>query len=142
MASFISACSAEKRSIGPEQPLTPPRGATDPRIALLESNVYQVSQGGRYFTWYGCGTCHASGARGFLDLGDGRWRRGGGFDQIYGAIATGHNPPYADRIPVEQLWQITGYVRSLTTLEPAKRRRQDFDQQGEPQGDNWTGPVS
>ena len=141
MAMLLSACSAEKRAVGPDQPRTPPNGPSDPRINLIENNVYQVSQGSRYFTWYGCGSCHAQGAQGYLELGDGKWRRGGAFDAVYGAIATGHTPSYADRIPVEQLWQITGYVRSLTTLDPAKRRRQDVDQKGEPQAGNWSGPV-
>jgi mono/diheme cytochrome c family protein len=141
VAMLVSACSAERRPIGPTQPQTPPNGAADPRGALFESNPYQLSQGGRYFAWYGCGACHAEGARGFLDLADGRWRRGGAFDQVYGAVATGHSPAYADRIPVEQLWQITAYVRSLASLPPGKRRRQDLDQQGEPQAGNWSGPA-
>jgi cytochrome c oxidase cbb3-type subunit 3 len=139
LSAMAAGCSAEKRETGAEAPWTPPRSASDPRIATLESNVLQLSQGGRYFTWYGCGSCHAPGAMGFLELGDGRWRRGGGFDQIYRAI-TDHRR-HSGRIPVEQLWQITGYVRSLSTLDPAKRRRQDFDQRGEPQGDRWSGPV-
>lgn len=138
---LLAACSGEKRASSASQPLTPPSGPDDPRIALVEGNKYQQSQGGRYFTWYGCGTCHGDGARGYLDLGDGRWRRGGGFDQIYAAIARQHAPPYETRVPVEQLWQITAYVRSLTTLDPALRRRQDLDQSGEPQADTWPGPV-
>jgi mono/diheme cytochrome c family protein len=138
---LLAACTGEKRASSASQPLTPPDGPGDPRIALVASNKYQQSQGGRYFTWYGCGTCHGDGARGYLDLGDGQWRRGGGFDRIYAAIARQHTPPYADRIPVAQLWQITAYVSSLTKLDPALRRRQDFDQKGEPQGTAWSGPV-
>ena len=138
---LLGACSGEKRASSASQPLTPPNGPGDPRIALVANNKYQQSQGGRYFTWYGCGTCHGDGARGYLDLGDDQWRRGGGFDQIYTAIARQHIPPYADRVPVEQLWQITAYVGSLTKLDPALRQRQDFDQKGEPEGDSWSGPV-
>lgn len=138
---LLAACSGEKRETGQSQPLTPPNGPSDPRIVLVEGNKYQVSQGGRYFSWYGCGACHGDEAKGFLDLGDGVWRRGGGFDRVYGAIALRHTPPYADRIPTEQLWQITAYVRSLTALDRAQRRRQDLDEAGEPQAANWSGPV-
>ena len=42
---------------------------------------------GRYFTWYGCGACLASGAKGVLALGDTAWRHGGGLDQVYRFIA-------------------------------------------------------
>lgn len=138
---LLAACSAEKRETRPAQPLTPPNGPSDPRIALVENNRYQVSQGGRYFTWYGCGACHGDDARGVLDLGDGVWHRGGGFDRVYDSIAHAHRAPYGVRIPTEQLWQITAYVRELTALDRAQRRRQDLDQTGEPQAETWPGPV-
>ena len=108
---------------------------------MFEGNAYQVAQGGRYFAWYGCGGCHADGAQGALDLGDGQWRRGGAFDRVYAAVADGHGGAGAGRIPVEQSWQIAAYVRSLKDLQPAKRRRQDLDQQAEPQGAHWSGPL-
>ena len=140
---LLAACSAEKRTTGPGQPQTAPNGPSDPRIAPIEASFDKISQGGRYFTWYGCGGCHAQGAPGARELGDPNWRRGGGFDQVYGAIANhpGISPPYGMRIPTEQLWQITAYVRSLPSLEPDRRRRQDLDQKGEAQAGTWSGPV-
>jgi mono/diheme cytochrome c family protein len=139
----MTACSAEKRAIGPSQPQTAPNGPSDPRIALIEANAAQLSTGGRYFAWYGCGRCHAQGAAGDLDLTHVGHRPDGGFDQVYGSIAAhaGISPSYGERMPTEQLWQITAYVRSLATLEPDRRRRQDLDQRGEPQADTWSGPV-
>ncbi len=140
----VASCSAESRTAGPDLPQTAPNGAQDPRAAAYERNLYQVAQGGRYFTWYGCGGCHGSNAQGALNLGDRAWVHGGDLDQVYGFIADRHpgaQPGYAVRIPTEQLWQITAYVRNLPRLTPEKRRRQDLDQIGEPQGSNWSGPV-
>jgi cytochrome c oxidase cbb3-type subunit 3 len=140
----LSACTAEQRSTGPEQPQTPPNGPLDTRIAFYENNASQLSQGGRYFSWYGCNGCHADGVQGPLDLNDRRSRRGRNFDQVYMAIADGHTaiaPSYRNLIPTAQLWQITAFVRSLPRLTAGKRRRQDVDQVGEPQATQWTGPV-
>ena len=137
----VGACSTEKRAVGPDQPSTPPDGPVDLRIAMIDGNAYQVSQGGRYFSWYGCAACHAQDARGARNLANAKWRYGARFDRLYRAIADDHAPPFGPRVPSEQLWQITAYVRSLAALDPAKRRRQDMDQVGEPQGNRWTGPV-
>lgn len=139
----LAACSAEKRPAGPDHPRTAPSGPADPRITGFEANKYQVGQGGRYFTWNGCGACHGTGARGVLALDDEAWRGGGTFDQIYRSIARhpGPAPGYGETIPAAQLWQITAYVHGLKDLPAAKRHRQDIDQLGEPQGSNWSGPV-
>ena len=137
-------CSKEARTLGPDLPATAPNGPGDPRAVKYEGNVYQVAQGGRYFTWYGCGGCHGSGAQGAANLGDQQWAHGGALDQVYAFIARGHGgalSAYGDRIPAEQLWQLTAYVRSLPRLAPERRRRQDLDQIGEPQGRTWSGPV-
>ncbi|MDT8757296.1 cytochrome c [Sphingomonas psychrotolerans] len=143
-ALLLASCSEESRTLAADLPQTAPKGSQDPRAAKYERNVYQVSQGGRYFTWYGCGGCHGSDAGGALNLNDKIWVHGSNFDQVYGYIAGGHAgalAQYGERIPAEQLWQITAYVRTLPQLTPEKRRRQDMDQIGEPQGAKWTGPV-
>ena len=140
----LAGCSAESHSVGADLPQTEPTGAQDPRAARYERNAYQVAQGGRYFTWYGCGACHGSDASGPLNLNDKVWAHGSDLDQVYRYIARGHGGAlarYGERIPPEQRWQITAYVRTLPQLKPEKRRRQDVDQVGEAQGDNWTGPV-
>jgi cytochrome c oxidase cbb3-type subunit 3 len=143
LAVLLAGCGAEKRPAGPDQPQTPPNGPGDPRIAAFEANKYQVGQGGRYFSWNGCGACHGTDAAGVQALGDNVWRRGGAFDQVYRSITEhpGEMPGYGETIPVQQLWQITAFVRSLKDLPPAKRHRQDVDQAGEPQGSNWSGAV-
>lgn len=144
VALALAGCGGESRTLGPDLPQTAPTGAQDPRAARYERNGYQLAQGGRYFAWYGCAECHGGEARGALNLGDKVWTHGSALDQVYGFIATRHpgNPPgYGTRIPAEQLWQVTAYVRTLSTLKPEKRRRQDLDQVGEAQGSNWPGPV-
>lgn len=141
---IVTACSNEVRPVGADLPQTPPTGAGDPRIDHYQKNAYQVSQGSRYYTWYGCGGCHASGASGGPDLGLGRWRHGDSFDAVYASIAHGHTgdlAAYGKQIPVEQLWQMTAYVRSLPTLDPEKRRRQDLDAAAEPQGRRGPTPL-
>lgn len=140
----VAGCSKESRTLGPDLPVTAPNGPADPRVAKYEGNVYQIAQGGRYFTWYGCGGCHGSGAQEAANLGDKQWAHRGAPDQVYAFIAHAHPgklATYGDRIPAEQLWQLTAYVRSLPKLAPERRRRQDLDQVGEPQGRIWSGPV-
>lgn len=143
-ALLAASCSEESRTLGADLPQTAPKGAQDPRAAKYERNVYQVSQGGRYFTWYGCGECHGAEAKGALNLSDKIWAHGSDLDQVYDYITKGHSGAlahYGKRIPTEQIWQITSYVRTLPQLTPEKRRRQDVDQIGEPKGAKWTGPV-
>jgi cytochrome c oxidase cbb3-type subunit 3 len=136
-----ASCSKEGRTLATNQPQTPPVGATDPRIPAYVDNVYQVSQGGRYFTWYGCGGCHGTGAAGVTNLDDNQWRHGGTLDAVYRFIADGHGVKYRTRIPVEQIWQISAYVLDRAKATPAKNRRAEMDGKGEPQADKWDGAV-
>jgi cytochrome c oxidase cbb3-type subunit 3 len=137
----LCSCSQEARMLGPNMPQTRPAGDDDPRIPAYQSNFYQVAQGGRYFTWYGCAACHRDDAAGALNLADGRWYRGGGFAHVFHSIADRHGQPgYGAHIPVEQLWQLTAYVRDRPAHYPEKRRRLDLDQKAEPQGSSWSGP--
>jgi cytochrome c oxidase cbb3-type subunit III len=142
IALLLAGCQREARDIGPSLPQTAPRGADDLRIGYYQDNVYQVAQGARYFSWYGCAACHGEGASGVRDLGDGRWRHGGSFDQVFASIAERHGDlSYAARVPPEQLWQLAAYVRDLPQHTPEKRRRLSVDQVGEAQGRTWSGPV-
>lgn len=144
LALLLAGCAKEARTLASDQPQTPPNGPGDPRAPRYEDNVYQVAQGSRYFTWYGCGGCHASDATGVRALGDGVWRHGNTPNRVYAFIAHGHSGAsgdYGARIPVEQLWQITAFTRSLDKQDPARTRRGELDMKGEPQGDRWSGPV-
>lgn len=123
-------------------PQTPPISDVDPRIPDYQANFYQVAQGGRYFSWYGCSGCHSDGAGSVLDLGDGKWASGGGFAHVFTSIAGRHGRlRYGERVPTEQLWQLAAYVRDLPAHTPEKRRRNAVDQAGEAQGAWWSGPL-
>ena len=139
----LVACSAEQRPLVTEQPVTPPVAETeDPRVPLYQDNRYQVSQGGRYFVWYGCDRCHGDGVPGAVDLADRLRRNGDRFADVYRYIGHGHAArAYDDAIPVEQLWQITAYVRALPELRAEMRRREAVDLTGEPSGNTWSGPL-
>lgn len=140
-AAGLCACSREARPTGPTPQQTAPAGDDDPRISAFQDNAYQVAQGSRYFSWYGCAGCHAEGSRGVFALSDGRWRRGGGFAAVYRSIATRHGRlDYGKRIPIEQMWQLTAFVRDLPEHHPEKRLRLALDQQAEPVGAYWSGP--
>lgn len=127
--------------MGPAMPQTPPVGDADPRVSRYQVNAYQVSQGARYFSWYGCVGCHSAKAQGVLDLADRRSRSGGGFAHVFAAIADRHGRlHYRANIPTEQLWQLTAYVRDLPEHTPEKRRRTAIDQKAEARGAQWSGP--
>lgn len=137
---LLAGCSQEARTLGPTPPQTAPISDRDPRIGAYAGNFYLVSQGGRYFSWYGCHGCHTDDAPGVLNLADGRWRYGGGFAEVYGAIAARHGRlAYGQRVPAEQLWQLTAYVLDLPQHHPEKRRRLAIDTKAEPEGSTWTG---
>ncbi|THD34598.1 MAG: hypothetical protein E7773_14540 [Sphingomonas sp.] len=141
VAACLGGCTNEARTLGPSLPQTRPVGDDDPRITAYQDNYNQVSQGGRYFSWYGCSGCHTENAKGAANLPDGRWRYGGGFAQVFGSIADRHGRlAYGSRVPIEQLWQLTAYVRDLPQHYPEKRRRVQKDAQAEPQGLTWSGP--
>jgi cytochrome c oxidase cbb3-type subunit 3 len=136
-----ASCSKEGRTLASNQPQTPPTGAGDPRIPVYTNNVYQVAQGSRYFTWYGCAACHGGNAGEATNLDDDHWQHGETLDAVYGFVSDGHAVEYRDRISVEQLWQISAYVLDRAKTAPAKTRRADMDGKGEPQGDQWNGAV-
>jgi mono/diheme cytochrome c family protein len=135
----LSGCSREKRLVDADQSVTAPLSAADPRTSQYRDNAFQVSQGGRYFVWYGCNACHSQTARGAADLGDRSWRHGDTIDRIFASIAD--HGALGLRIPLEQRWQLAAYLSQLPTLDPALRRRQDLDQAGEAQAGVWNGPV-
>lgn len=141
IAATLCNCSQEARYVGPSLPQTPPSGDDDARIPAYQANFYQVAQGGRYFAWYGCSACHTDDAPGVRNLPDSLWRHGHGFSQVYASIADRHGRlNFRQRVPVEQLWQMTAYVRDLPEHTPDKRRRLEADQKSEPVGPAWTGP--
>jgi cytochrome c oxidase cbb3-type subunit 3 len=82
-------------------------------------------QEGRYlFGWYNCAGCHGDHGGGGMgpSLRDATWIYGSRSDQIFNTLVYGRSkgmPAWGDKIPADQMWKITAYVKSLNTpLEP------------------------
>lgn len=96
-------------------------GAPPPVIAAqgepFESNAYQLTQGKRLYDWFNCKGCHANG--GGLSgpaLTDGWWRYGPDAVSIFVSIRDGRPngmPAFRDHMTTDQIWQLTGYIRSV-----------------------------
>ena len=83
-----------------------------------EANAYAVNQGKRLYRWYNCSGCHAQGGGGMGPaLMDAKWFYGSRPADIFATITEGRPngmPAFGGRIPEDQIWQITAYVRSLS----------------------------
>jgi cytochrome c oxidase cbb3-type subunit 3 len=90
-----------------------------PRGRRIEENAYAVSQGKRWYRWFNCSGCHASGGGGDIGppLSDDRWLYGHELPQVVASILEGRPngmPAFAGRVSEEQAWQLAAYVRSLS----------------------------
>jgi cytochrome c oxidase cbb3-type subunit 3 len=98
---------------GASTPLQP-----DARRAQYENNAYNLSEGKRLYTWFNCVGCHAhGGGDSGPPLMDGQWRYGGEIEQIFATIQQGRPngmPAFGGKIPDQQIWQLAGYVRSMS----------------------------
>jgi cytochrome c oxidase cbb3-type subunit 3 len=145
LAGLIGGCEAEKRALGPTVPATPPTTLNDPRAARIETNAFEISEGGRQFRWAGCGQCHGLQAPAPALLTDQAWRCGGATTQIYRSIAQGCGagmPAYGATLTSEQIWRIAAYVHSLPKTDRTKQLRGDNALAGEPEGETWKGPIT
>jgi cytochrome c oxidase cbb3-type subunit 3 len=125
-------CQREQRELR----LDPPVAASLDQIALMpngisgappliyfaldkpyESNAYNLSEGKRLYSWFGCKSCHADGeggvGPGFLD---GWWNYGPEMVSIFASIRDGRPhgmPAFRDKMTTEQMWQLAGYVQTI-----------------------------
>jgi cytochrome c oxidase cbb3-type subunit 3 len=81
------------------------------------ANAYNLSQGKRLYSWFGCRGCHAEGqgASG-PPLLDGWWQYGPDIVSIVISIRDGRPggmPSFADKLTTEQVWQLAGYIQTL-----------------------------
>ena len=99
------------------QPGVPP-GAYQPVKNEYEENAVALNDGKRLFTWFNCVGCHAHGGGGMgPPLMDDQWIYGSEPDQIFATIVEGRPngmPSFRGKIPDYQVWQLAGYVRSLS----------------------------
>lgn len=85
-------------------------------------NAYAMSEGQFYYEMYNCVGCHAHGGGGIAPpLIDDKWIYGYAPQDVYESIVRGRPngmPSFGGRIPDYQVWQIVGYVRSLSGQAP------------------------
>jgi cytochrome c oxidase cbb3-type subunit 3 len=82
-----------------------------------ESTAYDLSQGKRLYSWFGCSACHGDG-RGAIGPSflDGWWLYGPEMISVVASIRDGRPhgmPPFRDKMTIDEIWQLAGYVRSI-----------------------------
>ena len=99
-----------------------PGGATAPNTQTNPSanDAVALQDGRRLFGWYNCSGCHGGHAGGGMgpSLRDETWIYGNRDDQIYDSIAQGRSkgmPAWATKIPIDQVWQLVAYIKSMRT---------------------------
>jgi cytochrome c oxidase cbb3-type subunit 3 len=128
----LSACQREERELR----LDPPVAAALNGIALMPNgiggepppiyaalsqpyanNAYDLAQGKRLYTWFGCSACHGNGEGGkgpaFLD---GWWQYGPDIVSIVASIRDGRPngmPAFGTKLTTDQVWQLAGYVQAM-----------------------------
>ncbi|PTM97329.1 cytochrome c oxidase cbb3-type subunit 3 [Mycoplana dimorpha] len=97
-------------------------GGTSPEVYFAmgkpyESTGFDLSQGKRLYSWFGCSQCHGDGRGGkgpsFID---GWWLYGPSMVSIVASIRNGRPhgmPAFKDKMTSDQIWQLAGYVRSM-----------------------------
>src|ERR1700712_2747378 len=142
-------CQREERQLR----LDPPVAAALDKIALMpngiggappetyyaldkpyESNAYNLSEGKRLYSWFGCKTCHSDGQGGigpaFLD---GWWSYGPEMVSIFASIRDGlpqGMAAFREKMTTEKMCQLAGYVQTIGAYweKPAAPSRNDEKQ--------------
>jgi cytochrome c oxidase cbb3-type subunit III len=84
-------------------------------------NAYGLAEGKRLYGAYNCTGCHGLAGGGAIGpaLMDDKWIYGSQADQIFSSISQGRPdgmPSFGGHIPDQQIWQLVGYVQSLSGL--------------------------
>ncbi|PYP82484.1 MAG: cytochrome C [Candidatus Angelobacter sp. Gp1-AA117] len=134
VALLLASCEREQRRFQQGAPSTDtsqshasmdeiyPGGARPPsNVAnVYEENAYMVSEGKRLYEQYNCVGCHFHGGGGIgPPLMDADWIYGGEPQNIHDTIVEGRPngmPSFRGKIPDQQVWEITAYVRSMSGL--------------------------
>jgi cytochrome c oxidase cbb3-type subunit III len=88
-----------------------------------EGNAPAIAEGERLFMWYNCAVCHGTHGGGGMGLNllAPTLTYGDAPDNLFDTISKGRPkgmPSWGGRIPVDQIWQIVTFIRSLRGLEP------------------------
>jgi cytochrome c oxidase cbb3-type subunit 3 len=141
MMNVLTSCQREQRQFEPQPPnqtnisvtmseLRP--GATQPPAQTknpAEGHAYDVNEGKRLFSQYNCTGCHFNGGGGIGPaLMDEKWIYGSESENIYSTIVEGRPngmPSFRQKIPDYQVWEITAYVKTLSSqlrkdIEPGR----------------------
>lgn len=91
--------------------------------AHVTRNAFSLSEGQRLFDWFNCSGCHGGRGGGHIGpaLTDAEWRYGASLAEVYRSIAEGRPngmPAFRGLIVDEQIWQLSGYVLSLSGRVP------------------------
>ncbi|MFD2347883.1 c-type cytochrome [Sinorhizobium terangae] len=82
-----------------------------------ETSAYDLSQGKRLYSWFGCPSCHGDGRGGAgPSLLDGWWLYGPSLVAIASSIRDGRPrgmPAFRSRMTTDQIWQLAGYVKTI-----------------------------
>jgi cytochrome c oxidase cbb3-type subunit 3 len=106
-----------------------------------ERNAYALAEGRRLFHWYNCVGCHAEGGGGSGPaLMDDVWIYGSDPANVFATIVQGRPngmPAFGGRISEKEVWELVGYVRSMSGLasKQAAPDRRDAIQAKKPESD-------
>ena len=82
-----------------------------------ETTAFDLGQGKRLYSWFGCSGCHGEGTGGqgpsFID---GWWLYGPSMVSIVASIRDGRPhgmPAFKNKMTSDQIWQLAGYIKSL-----------------------------
>ncbi len=112
--------SSSLMSVGPVPGGPQPSPPTNP----YEGDKEALQKGRRLFVQYNCAGCHGDHGGGGMgpSLRDADWIYGSDAGHVFASIAQGRAhgmPSWGTRLPADQVWQLTAYVRSLgTPAEP------------------------
>ena len=89
----------------------------------VSRNAFSVSEGQRLFDWFNCSGCHGGRGGGHIGpaLTDAEWRYGATIEEVHRSIADGRPngmPAFRGLITDDQIWQLSGYVMSLSGRVP------------------------
>jgi cytochrome c oxidase cbb3-type subunit 3 len=91
-------------------------------LSPYQKNAFGLSEGKRLYAAYNCNGCHAQGGGGIGPaLMDDKWIYGSEPEQIFSTIVQGRPngmPSFGGKIPEQEVWQIVGYVQSLSGNVP------------------------
>jgi cytochrome c oxidase cbb3-type subunit 3 len=134
VACVCGSCARERREFRPAPPparldtvagseLSPGQPMpTPPTKNTAEESAYAVNEGKRLFDQYNCTGCHFHGGGGIGPaLMDEKWSYGSDPANIFQTIVEGRPngmPSFRQKIPDGQVWELVGYVRSMSGQLP------------------------